>query len=61
MAVGVRLSPEASPWLWADIPAALLTGFLGFGLGHRLCDECDLRPKIVPGVFTSLVPVMWTW
>ena len=54
----VRLSPEASPWLWADIPAAIGTGFLGFGLGHRLCDECDLRPKMVPAVFTSLVPII---
>ena len=58
LAQRVQPSPEASPWLWADIPAGLLTGFLGFGLGHRLCDECDLRPKIVPGVFTSLVPII---
>ncbi len=58
LAQRVRLSREASPWLWADIPASLLTGFLGFGLGHRLCDECDLRPKMIPGVFTSLLPII---
>ena len=54
----VRLSPEASPWLWAHIPVGLLTGFLGFGLGHCRCDECDLGPKMTPGAFTSLLPTI---
>jgi len=58
LAQRVRLSRGASPWLWADIPAGFLTGLLGFGLGHRLCDECDLRRKMTPGVFTALLPII---
>ena len=54
----VRLRQEASPWLWADIPAGFLTGLVGFGFARMACDECDLRPTIVPGVFTSLIPII---
>ena len=54
----VRLSREASPWLWANIPAGFPTALLGFAVGHRLCDECDPGPKLVPAVFASLVPII---